>query len=171
MTQNSENSQATVTAATTAPAPKAEPAAATTQGASQKQAEGAGDDLRDILSRLDTLLDVEWRILEQAQYDLLPDITSEKVVLQNRLQIAMQAEFAQMPAKGPLACFNDSYFMVSELKKKLDRNNNRLVARRDACLKRIRAAWQAVRPDSATTYGRDGGLAGDFSHILLNMKL
>ncbi|OSQ37030.1 hypothetical protein [Thalassospira mesophila] len=127
--------------------------------------------LPDILSRLDTLLDVEWRILEQAQYDLLPDITTEKVALQNSLQAAMQAEFARISVKGPLACFNDSYFMVSDLKKKLDRNNTRLLARRDACLKRIRAGWLAVRPDSATRYDRDGDLASDFSHVLLNLKL
>lgn len=127
--------------------------------------------LADILSRLDTLLDVEWRILEQAQYDLLPDITAEKVELQRNLQAAMRGELAASSARGPLACFNDSYFMVSELKKKLDRNNTRLLARRDACLKRIRAGWLAVRPDSATRYDRDGDLASDFSHVLLNLKL
>lgn len=127
--------------------------------------------LADIMSRLDTLLDVEWRILEQAQYALLPDITAEKVELQRNLQAAMQSELAASSARGPFACFNDSYFMVNELKKKLDRNNTRLLARRDACLKRIRAGWLAVRPDSATRYDRDGDLASDFSHVLLNMKL
>jgi hypothetical protein len=127
--------------------------------------------LPDILSRLDTLLDVEFRILEQAQYDLLPGITAEKIELQGKLEVALKAELAQKSIKDPIACFNDSFFMVSELKKKLDRNNTRLLARKDACLKRIRAGWLAVRPDSATRYDRDGDLATDFSHVLLNMKL
>lgn len=123
-----------------------------------------------IISRLDTLLDVEMRILEQAQYDVLPDITAEKNYLHGELQHVLNAN----AAGGNLLMLlgtQSGVARIENLQEKLQRNNRHLSAKRDACMKRIRAGWMATRPEVSTGYDRDASLKEDFTQVLLNMKL
>lgn len=129
-----------------------------------------GDKVSEIIARLSELLDVEWRILEQAQYDLLPDITAEKNLLEGELQreLAMKRKAGgEDPQAGLIVDFN----MVKALREKLDRNNVRLRAKRDACLKRIRAGWAATAGDDSTSYDEQGDLRDKANQKIFNMKM
>ncbi|WP_404424083.1 hypothetical protein [Thalassospira australica] len=128
------------------------------------------DAVTQIITRLEELLDVEWRILEQAQYDLLPDITAEKTMLEDELKAELHAQKQADPA-NPLAGQIINIETVRSLRAKLDRNNIRLMAKRDACLKRIRAGWAATAGDPATSYDRDGDLRGKTTPAILNLKM
>ena len=123
-----------------------------------------------IIARLEELLDIEWRILEQGQYDLLPDITAEKTLLEDALKSELRAQ-KQADPENPLAGQIINFELVRSLRNKLDRNNIRLMAKRDACLKRIRAGWAATAGDQATSYDRDGDLHGKSTRAILNLKM
>lgn len=128
------------------------------------------DSIKAIMTRLINLLDVEWRILEQAQYDLLPDITAEKNLLEEELhsELAMQRKAnAGKPHAGLIVDFD----MVKTLRAKLDRNNVRLKAKREACLKRIRAGWAATAGEGSTSYDRQGDLRGKVNQKIISMKM
>ncbi|OSQ50395.1 hypothetical protein [Thalassospira alkalitolerans] len=128
------------------------------------------DAVTQIIHRLEELLDVEWRILEQAQYDLLPDITAEKTLLENELQAELRAQ-KQADPTNPLAGQIVNIDAVRSLRTKLDRNNVRLTAKRDACMKRIRAGWAATKGDQATSYDQDGDLNNKTTQTILNFKM
>ncbi|RCK41482.1 hypothetical protein [Thalassospira profundimaris] len=128
------------------------------------------DKIRDIVDRLINLLDVEWRILDQAQYDLLPDITFEKNVLEEELHAELSLQ-RKAKAGMPHAGFIVDFEMVKTLREKLDRNNVRLKAKREACLKRIRAGWAATAADGSTSYNRRGDLRGKAKQKILSMKI
>lgn len=94
------------------------------------------ENVTTIMTRLIDLLDVEWRLLEQAQYEVLPDITAEKNLLQKELQVELNAQRkAGVKDGNPHAGMIVDFEMVKTLRAKLDRNNVRLQAKRDACLK------------------------------------
>lgn len=148
--------------------------AAPTHETDEAVLDGAKDpeNVTKIMTRLIDLLDVEWRILEQAQYELLPDITAEKNLLQEELQSELTAQ-RQAGGKGgnPHAGMIVDFEMVKTLRAKLDRNNVRLEAKRDACLKRIRAGWAATAGDSSTSYDRQGDLRGKAHQKIISMKM
>ncbi|MFH1805959.1 MAG: hypothetical protein ABID63_13835 [Pseudomonadota bacterium] len=123
-----------------------------------------------IFKRLDTLLDVEWRILDLAQYHLLSDITAEKNELQKQLQIRLRNERVVDTVRTPDVEIAEMQ-MIRDLQAKLHRNNVRLMAKRDACLQRLRAGWMATQPESSIGYDRDGDLVNSFSQMILNLKL
>ncbi|WP_102785624.1 hypothetical protein [Thalassospira sp. GB04J01] len=128
------------------------------------------DAVVSIVTRLNDLLDVEWRILEQAQYDLLPDITCEKTLLQEELQGELQAQRQTNP-EDPHAGIIIDLDLVRMLGSKLARNNVRLKAKREACLKRIRAGCAATAGDDATSYNQRGGLCGNPNQKIVSIKM
>lgn len=128
------------------------------------------DKIQGIMRRLIDLLDVEWRILEQAQYDLLPDITQEKTKLEDELHAELATQRKVRTGQVHAGLIVD-FEMVKTLRGKLDRNNVRLKAKREACLKRIRAGWAATAGDSSTSYDRQGDLRGKAHQKIFNMKM
>lgn len=128
------------------------------------------DAIKSIMARLTRLLDVEWRILEQAQYDLLPDITAEKNLLEEELhcELAMQRK---AKSGNPHAGLIIDFEMVKTLRAKLDRNNVRLKAKREACLKRIRAGWAATAGDGSASYDQQGDLRAKSNQKIFNLKM
>lgn len=84
------------------------------------------ENVTKIMTRLIDLLDVEWRLLEQAQYEVLPDITAEKNLLQKELQVELNAQRkAGVKDGNPHAGMIVDFEMVKTLRAKLDRNNVR----------------------------------------------
>ncbi|WP_417829270.1 hypothetical protein [Thalassospira sp.] len=130
------------------------------------------ENVTKIMTRLIDLLDVEWRLLEQAQYEVLPDITAEKNLLQKELQVELNAQRkAGVKDGNPHAGMIVDFEMVKALRTKLDRNNVRLQAKRDACLKRIRAGWAATAGDSSTSYDSQGDLRDKAHQKIISMKM
>ncbi len=128
------------------------------------------DKITSIMTRLGDLLDVEWRILDQAQYNLLPDITAEKTLLEEELHSELASQRtakAGQPHAGVIVDFE----MVKALREKLNRNNIRLKAKREACLKRIRAGWAATAGEGATSYDQQGDLQGKATQKIFSMKM
>lgn len=129
-----------------------------------------GDIIKNIMNRLAELLDVEWRILEQAQYDLLPDITLEKTTLEEALHSELGRQRSVKPNAVQSGIIVD-FEMVQILRSKLNRNNIRLKAKREACLKRIRAGWAATEGEGSTSYDGQGELRGKAKQKIFNIKM
>jgi len=129
-----------------------------------------GAKVSEIMNRLSDLLDVEWRILEQAKYDLLPDITQEKNKLQDELHGEISAQRNDSLGNA-LASLIVDFDKVKELRAKLARNNIRLQAKREACLKRIRAGWAATASHETLSYDREGDVRGGTHQRILSIKM
>lgn len=128
------------------------------------------DKIIEVMNRLSDLLDVEWRILEQAKYDLLPDITQEKNLLEEELRGEIAAQRKEN-VDNPLAGLILDIEKVNDLRAKLNRNNIRLKAKREACLRRIRAGWAATASEEAPSYSQDGTVRGGLHQRILSIKM
>lgn len=128
------------------------------------------DKITEVMNRLSDLLDVEWRILEQAKYDLLPDITQEKNALEDELHGEIAAQRKESSG-NPLAGLILDIEKVNDLRAKLNRNNIRLKAKREACLKRIRAGWAATASEETPSYNQEGNVRGGVHQRILSIKM